>query len=267
MAIYRPRVTKRVQQPTTVGNYGRFPSTNFGSYTQRGLTKHPNYAVQGPRAPSAPTAPVGSSASTIGAPATAPTADPRDSQWFVDTAKLDQYYTARKADLQAADDTDTRELAKNQGLLNEQMPKDQLSAKQGANKAGLFYSGFLGKNLGDIETSYARRRTDLQNAYNDAVAGRGRQRQELEDLYGANGINRLDILEQAKARAAQNLLDNPPAGEDPNSPAAIAAGRAMAASQSGAGGPRTKVAVSSKYGGRFLYEKRGNSWVPIRRMF
>jgi hypothetical protein len=199
-----PRVISRKQQPTYGKLPKRFPSTNFGTYTQRGLTKHLT-APSAPTAPAAPTpfTPTASGASGIGSTAPAAQADPRDAQYFNDTAKLDQYYASRSADITAQQNEADRVLASNQSLLTQQQPKDTLAAKVNANKAGLFYSGELGKNLSSIEADYTRRRTDLQGAYASDKATRSRSRADLEANYGVNGLNRNDILLAANARQSE----------------------------------------------------------------
>jgi hypothetical protein len=176
-------------------------------------------------APAAPVSGVGSSAAGIGGVSAPAAPDPRDAQYFNDIAKLEQYYATRKADLQAGADQDVRDLATSNQALNEQRPKDDLSAKQNANKAGLFYSGFLGKNLGEIETSYAKRRADLQTKFQQNADARARQVKDLDDNYGINGLNRNDILLAANARQTDRDLANPPADPVPlNTPASAGAG-------------------------------------------
>lgn len=196
----QPRITRRVQQPSYGTLPKRFPSTNFGTYTQRGLTKHLSPGVATP--PATAYAPTASAAPSIGTTPAAPPADPRDSQYFNDVAKLDSYYTSRRADLTASGEQLTRDLAKNNQTLDEQQPKDTLSAKQNANKAGLFYSGALGKNLGEIETSYAKRRSDLADSFKDATGANTRALNELDTNYGPSGLMRNDALLSGIGRAS-----------------------------------------------------------------
>lgn len=221
-----PRITSKRRQPTT---YAYPKGTN--AFTHLGTLKRISQQHSGVNrfapAPAAPAAPVSSSAGSIGGlsgGAAAP--DPRDATYFNDIAKLEQFYASRKADLQAAGEQDARDLAKSNQALSEQRPKDDLSAKQNANKAGLFYSGFLGKNLGEIEKSYATRRADLQTRFQDNANARARQGADLEANYGATGLNRNDILLAANARQTQFDLENPPAAAPAslNTPAAAGAG-------------------------------------------
>lgn len=215
-----PRVTSKKRQPTTYGYpAGQNAFTHLG--TLKGLSQRSmlgSGANKFAPAPAAPVSGVGSSAASIGSVGSAAAPDPRDATYFNDIAKLEQFYSTRKADLQAGSDQDTRDLAKSNADLDVQRPKDDLSAKQNANKAGLFYSGFLGKNLGEIETSYANRRAALQTSFQDNQNARARQSADLEANYGAQGLNRNDILLAANARQSERDLANPPT-TDPATPA------------------------------------------------
>jgi hypothetical protein len=199
------RVTARRQQPTTRARANTVnPFTHLGTLRMITQSGRRPTSVATPRAPSAPTpfSPTSSSAPTLGTPSATPAAqaDPRDAQYFNDVAKLDQFYTSRKADLTASGEELARNLTKNNSLLAEQQPKDELSAKQNANKAGLFYSGALGKNLGDVAESYARRKSDLQSSYESSKGTLDRQDADLEANYGAGGLLRNDVLAQTIAR-------------------------------------------------------------------
>jgi hypothetical protein len=173
MATTPPRVISRRRQPTTRGLAPR--ATN--PFVSLGGLRGMNQAAR--LAPSAPT-PVQSTAGLIGGSGSTPApsqanADPRDPQYFNDLAKLEQFHTQRQADVQASINEGQRALTKNNMLLAEQQPRDTLAAKQNANKAGLLNSGFLGKNLGEIETSYARRKADLQQNFTTNQASLLRQ--------------------------------------------------------------------------------------------
>jgi len=194
-----PRVISRRQQPTYGKLPKRFPSVNFGSYTQRGLTRHQNV----PSAPAAPSpfTPVAGNAGAIGSTASSESApDPRDAQYFNDIAKLNQFHNQRAVDIQTALNEGQQSLTKSNTLLAEQQPKDTLAAKENANKAGLLYAGALGKNIGDIETSYARRRSDLQGAYEKNRAGLLRQYSENDVNFG---LNQNDILLNSIGRQSE----------------------------------------------------------------
>jgi hypothetical protein len=74
-----------------------------------------------------------------------------------------------------------------------QHPKDIQSTQEGANRQGLFYSGQMGKRLGDLETQYTRENSDAQQAYDRREAARSAARTAIEQ--GAP-------LEEAAALAA-----------------------------------------------------------------
>lgn len=199
-----PRIVSRKKQPTTRG----FSAPKGFSQI---INARPNPTTFAPRPPSAPTpfSPTTSSASSIGTQAPSiPPSDPRDAQYFNDVAKLDQYYSTQKSSLTASGEELVRNLNKNNTLLAEQQPKDELASKQNANKSGLFYSGALGKNLGDIAQSYARRRSDLQTDYE---SNKGKIERSLTDLtanYGPTGLLRNDALLGGVGRATANDQNN-----------------------------------------------------------
>src|SRR5688500_5594108 len=196
-------------------------------------------------APTAPTAPgaaqVTSSAAQTGGVARTP-ADARDPQYFNDLAKLEQHYIQRKADLAAAGEGAKRSFDRSMSDLGTQQPKDVLQTQQGSNKAGLLYSGFLSKGLGDIETSYAKRRTELSEDLAADDRDRTRQLGELESLYGPSGLNRNDIILGAMERASARDLEYP-GHEVPGAASVVSSGAK----------PYTTVAGTSKSGQRGVW--------------
>jgi hypothetical protein len=189
MALQSRLISNRLIQP-------KKPKLDFSKAFQPSWGKP--LAPQGPT----PFSPTTSQAGSVGNNSSAiPQSDPRDAQYFNDVAKLDQYYQTNKANLGASAQELARNLTKNQAELAEQQPKDELSAKQNANKAGLFYSGALGKNLGDISENYAKRRSELQTGYESQSGSIARQLQDLETNYGGNGLMRNDALLGGVGRA------------------------------------------------------------------
>jgi hypothetical protein len=194
-----PRVVSRRNQLTT---RARTPSISPG---QAAYGRAHGISIGNPKpiTTATPFSPSPSSAPAIGSQSPSiPQSDPRDAQYFNDVAKLDQFYSSRRADLTASGQELSRNLVKNRGLLAEQQPKDELGAKQNANKAGLFYSGALGKNLGDIAQSYARRRSDLQSEYESNSGKITRNINDLDTNYGPNGLLRNDALLGGIGRAS-----------------------------------------------------------------
>lgn len=214
-----PRIISRKRQPTTRG----FAAPKGFSHI---INTRPNPKTLTPRAPAAPTpfSPTTSSAPSIGTQSQSiPQSDPRDAQYFNDVAKLNQYYSTQKTSLTASGEELVRNLAKNNNLLAEQQPKDELASKQNANKAGLFYSGALGKNLGDIAQSYARRRSDLQSEFESNKGTLSRNLTDLETNYGPNGLLRNDALLGGVGRASESDFNNASALAATNSAAPISA--------------------------------------------
>lgn len=86
--------------------------------------------------------------------------------------------------------------AKNLALLTESTGKSKTAATQSANKSGLFYSGALGKNLGDIDTDSNRRAGDVNTAFTRGEEDRAAQEAGLTTQYNA-----------AQQAAAQQAID------------------------------------------------------------
>lgn len=233
-----PRVVSRRRQPTTRPITG--PSVV--SRVQQPITGRGRLSPSAPAAPTAPQpfSPTPSNASAIGAPSPSiPQSDPRDAQYFNDVAKLDQYYSSQRSNLTASGQELARNLTKNNSLLAEQQPKDELASKQNANKAGLFYSGALGKNLGDIAQSYARRRSDLQTDYESNQGKISRQLTDLDSNYGPSGLMRNDALLSGIGRASAS---------DQNNALALAANTSAAAPVPTASVPYSTQPGTSKAG-------------------
>lgn len=220
-------------------NRGRLPSSwarSMGNYK--------------PGRESGPVSPIASQASSIGGGAASPSgpADPRDAQYFNDSAKLLQYHRNRLADIQSRLNETDRDYTKNSGLLAEQQPKDTLAAKVSANKAGLFHSGFLGKNLGEIETSYARRRGELLENFTGTKAGL------LRDYANQNADYQLqnnDILLGSIGRQTER---DSTLGVPGVSPAIAAVANKATAS---VGRPQKTV------NGRRFYQRGDGKWIPF----
>lgn len=253
-----PRIISTRRQPTTKAK----PLKTIGVLNRR----PPANLLKAPAAPSAPTyTPTASSAASVGSPAPTPpaAADPKDAQYFNDVAKLDQYYASNKANLSASGQELAANLAKNRSLLDEQQPKDQLAAKQNANKAGLFYSGALGKNLGDIATSYARRKSDLQTDFESNQGKINRQLSDLEANYGSQGLIRNDVMLQSIARARAQDEANAAAyaqqvaAQQQAAPAGGGAAPAAAAPAPASGPPKFTGVLAGNYVAPQMWDPRG----------
>lgn len=123
----------------------------------------------------------------------------------------------------AYDRTDTAEAIRR---LNERQPQDTQVTKENANKQGLLLSGYLGKQLGDLQTQYARSRGDRQQSFDRRDAAR---RAAIADLAKRYEFGAGDARSAAIARllagdtaAADAGTLAPPTGA-PVAPAAAAA--------------------------------------------
>lgn len=91
----------------------------------------------------------------------------------------------------AAEDRD-----RNVRLLGEGRGKQKVASRQSANRSGLFYSGTLGKNLGDIDSDYDRRNEDVNTQFTRAEQDRVVADAGLEGSFN-----------QAQQTAAQQAID------------------------------------------------------------
>lgn len=173
------------------------------------------------RAPSAPAAP-----SAPRSPA-----DPRDAQYLSDVGNIEAGYQRQSADLTAEGKFDRLAHQRALALMAERHPEDLQDAREAANRRGLFYSGHLGKQLGDLERDYARRVTAEESEFGLRETQRANALDELERLYGTDGIQRLAAYQSAIERAMQRDQElGVPLDDLP--PAAGAAVAAQAAPQS-----------------------------------
>lgn len=149
---------------------------------------------------------------------------------------------------------------------------DRQSAASSANKAGLFYSGQLGQNLGDINLSYTNKVGELQSNFKGAEDLRDIQRRELTSTYGPGGTMETQAKNTAKEKAdaiaaQQALID---AINASNAPAASTAAGATASTYAGnnALSPFTRGYLSGPRGeplftknGRYYYKRASDGQV------
>jgi hypothetical protein len=100
----------------------------------------------------------GSAAST----ATAAPPDPRDAQYYADTAQDTFDRNAKINDITTTGQRDKTDTAEAIRRLLATQPQALQNARESANKQGLFNSGQLGKREGDINTQYAQQQGDVQ---------------------------------------------------------------------------------------------------------
>lgn len=144
-----------------------------------------------------------------------PTPDARDSQYTSAIAsnlfrRNQGLANLTQADSYARTDADTAV-----GRLALQQTQANQNATEGSNKQGLFYSGILGKRLGDIETGYKGQRDDVATRLARTLAGNEAQRQTLIGQYGDPnkegdyGLEGGELFAGAQGRLAQYLMANP----------------------------------------------------------
>lgn len=75
------------------------------------------------------------------------------------------------------------DLARNRELLTEGLGKARVSTRNQANKQGLLFSGVLGKRLGEVDTDFGRRQSDLALAFARGEQDRAASRAGIEAAY------------------------------------------------------------------------------------
>jgi hypothetical protein len=139
-------------------------------------------------ATSAVTPASGSAASQ--AAASQPT-DPRDAQYYADSAQNVFDRNQKLSQLSSESTTDTTDHQEALRRLLERQGKDVLSTQESFNKQGLFYSGKLGEAQGNVNQSYARQQGDSELDYQRREAARQAARTALEQGASVDDASRL----------------------------------------------------------------------------
>lgn len=189
------------------------------------------------KAPTAPSVPYAPGASTANATATPTSANASagynyldDPTALLDQASIVQRYGTESAKIAQASSQDRIALdraytmlgadksgAFKQGVFGSGGVQNEGSyygdirkAQEGANKAGLFYSGISGRDIGDIKTSYAQRAGELTQNYQNAEDARAIDRRDLEGNLGPGGIAERRVIQEGadrfNAAASQKAL-------------------------------------------------------------
>lgn len=195
-----------------------------------------NFGIKPPSAPSVPYTPGASTAEATATPSSANnTANYNyldDPSALLDQASIVQRYGTESAKLGLAHSQDQIALQRAYSMLGADSQgafkssnydqggvqnagsyyTDIRKAQEGANKAGLFYSGISGRDIGDIKTSYAQRTGDLNQNYQNAEDARAIDRRDLEANLGPGGIADRRVIQEgqdrfAAAASAQALID------------------------------------------------------------
>lgn len=128
--------------------------------------------------------PAGFAAAFGAAPApaapTAPSVFAPDAQYLAEAGQRLQDRQAKTNELNANTQTDSQDTAEAIRRLLQSRGEVETSTKQTANKQGLFYSGQLGKRLGDVAADFTRRQSDAQLALDRREAAREAARRAIE---------------------------------------------------------------------------------------
>jgi hypothetical protein len=172
-----------------------------------------------PRGPAtAPNPPYPGTATGQGGKQTKPPGPARygdDSTAAAERAQL-RFDTAQKlAELAQQGAYDRADLAESQRRSDVQQGLDTQATRESANRAGLFYSGQLGKSQDELAARYARTRFDTQTKSDRAEAARMAARQALlqgatleEAAISARNVDRRIAADQAAADA-RSLVPEP----------------------------------------------------------
>jgi len=281
-------VTSRRRQPTTgQGRIVRQPVNPFVSRGVPALLSRANRAASTRGVPAA--AAGGATASTAAVTPYSVSNLPPDAAWAKIAGPGGLLDQQRIANLAAISGERTRSLSDygfNEGpngalaydpnnpfskasVLKKAYDTNRRSTAQSMGAGGQLYSGAF-QNAQDLVNRNELQAGDTQlkalQAFLASNTGRSKQ-EEIDYQTGA-----ANAWSDRLARFQDNPLYDPSSGtwKTPEPEAAAPAGPVTGpnSAAAGAAAPRTtKVAVSAKYGGRWLYEKRGKDWVPIRRMF
>lgn len=195
------RTGRRARRPAR-RRAGRTISRPFGGFLSGIRTQgQVNQLRQGVRAAQAPRAPAVPHAPGVPAARPAPQAPGvarkpgvfiPDAQYLAGAAQRQFERNTHINELTAEGDAQRSMMQESVRRLMEVVPEQRQGIKEGANRQGLFYSGQLGKSLGDLETQVARQRGDIQREYD--TGSRAREAARTAILRGAP-------LEEAAAKA------------------------------------------------------------------
>jgi hypothetical protein len=150
----------------------------------------------------------------------------------------------------------------------EKQPRDVQAAREAANKAGLLYSGTLGRQEGDINTGYLRQQADMRQQFDRSEAAREVARRAIESGLSlddaaqlAAAVDRQTVRDTAKADAGMLVPDQvaaPPGSKPPASKPGKSAGAASLSSR-----PATQPSRTVRVGGRTVTGRVGQGFGEI----
>lgn len=135
----------------------------------------------------------------------------KDSTYNTALANLLNQKTQGEAQLETAGRRAVQDRDQNLGLLKEGRGKARTQTTQSANSRGLFYSGILGKQLGDVDTDFGRREGDVNQSFTRGEEERAGSRSAL--LSGFDQASR-----DAQTQAVDRWIAQAQGTEDPSTP-------------------------------------------------
>jgi hypothetical protein len=120
----------------------------------------------------------------------------KDSTYNTALANLLNQKVQGESQIETAGRRAVQDRDQNLGLLAEGRGKAKTQTTQSANNRGLFYSGILGKQLGDVDTDYGRREGDVNQSFTRGEEERATSRSSL-----------LSGFDQAQREAAAQAVD------------------------------------------------------------
>jgi hypothetical protein len=150
----------------------------------------------------------------------------------------------------------------------EKQPRDVQAAREAANKAGLFYSGYEGRQEGDINTSYLRQQADMRQQFDRSEAAREVARRAIESGLSlddaaqlAAAVDRQTTRDTAKADAGMLVPDatKKPASSKPSTSKAGRSGGVASLSSR----PATQPSRTVRVGGRTATGRAGQGFGEI----
>lgn len=170
----------------------------LGNEKSKAAARAPAAAAATPGAPAAPAAPED------------PMAKYKDSTYFSAVAQNIAKRTNSLAGLQEGDSRLKQDTATSLERLARNYAGQRQNLTEGANKSGLFYSGILGKRLGDAEVGYNDQVGDVNKNMTRGLFDNEAQRKGLLEQYGnpadANdyGLSGAGLLAEAGGRYQQS---------------------------------------------------------------
>lgn len=149
-------------------------NTNFGRSRRSRRPRRRRPVVASINAPATARPPKAPTVAPIAAtpPAPKPAEFAPDSQYLADAAQRAFERQQKITQLNTESRIDTTDFNEALRRMTESRAGVEQQTRQTANKQGLFYSGQLGKRLGDVATDFTRRQSDAQLQYDRREAAR-----------------------------------------------------------------------------------------------